>query len=292
MDLDEVLRQFDIAAANLARLDKVWERARSLIPDSIVFGSDPEYEELCRQWDDLVEALPRLKGWRITSRPIDLNALAQWRFDAQEVGELSHVISAGEAADEPTRELEEYRHRLRRARRLAISSRAETLIADVDQTLGQLVPLYERDDTSIVDPRWERLSVDVRELDRLLGDSATRTGRWGELRRHLAWSQGTDLHDIAIHDWPSVRRDIDAAIYPDVEPLQSEDVDLGELATSAVQGAVTVRLKWELLDAEDFERVVYDVLLDAPEYQNVLEHRYLLDKLQAVRIGQAVLKIK
>ena len=106
MELDELLGQFDIAAANPARMDKVWERASALIPEDMVFGSLPEYDELIRQWDDLASALPLINGSAFSNRLIDLNELAQWRFDAHEMGAVSAHVDAVEAASEPQRALD------------------------------------------------------------------------------------------------------------------------------------------------------------------------------------------
>lgn len=270
MELDALLRQFDIASANLARLDQVWERASSLIPDSIQFGSDPEYDELSRQWADLVAALAPIDGWQVSGTLLDLNELGQWRFDVMEAGnEPSDLIAIQDGIEGPGRELAEYRYHLRRARRGAVGRAAEELMTEIDQMLPLIIAEHERDRQPISDPRWLRLGEAFRELDRLVGDAVSRRGRWEQLRRHLAWSQGQDAHDIAIADWPSVKLDVEAAVYPDVDPLPGAEADLGVAAREHLSGGVLVQLAWEVLTDERFERLLFDILRTAPDYENV-----------------------
>ncbi len=64
-----------------------------MIPDGIVFKSDPKYEDRCRSFSDLLEALPSIDGWKPSSRPPDLNDLAQSRLDAREIGEIGAEVS-------------------------------------------------------------------------------------------------------------------------------------------------------------------------------------------------------
>lgn len=269
MELDDLLRQFDIASANLVRLDQVWQRARVLIPDELVFSNDPEYDELRRQWADLIDALPPVDGQGVTVELPELTAIARWRLDAMDIGEFREYADVEEAIEEPGRALGEYRHRLRRARRRAISRRAEELVPEVDQLVPQLSAEYEGDQSCAEDVRWLRLRDIVRELDRLVGDSASRHGRWREIRRHLAWGQGKDAYDIANMDWPSVKKDIEAAIYPDVEPLPSAGFDLGIAAAYTLSGGASVQLDWEALDDDGFERLLFDLLRESPGYKNV-----------------------
>ncbi|WP_079046163.1 restriction endonuclease [Carbonactinospora thermoautotrophica] len=95
-----------------------------------------------------------------------------------------------------------------------------------------------------------------------------RKGRWQELRRHLAWGQGQDLHDIASLDWPSVRSDIEANLYSELEPLPVEVENLGSLVQSKPSGPVTTKLKWDAISAEDFERLLFNIIADASDYTN------------------------
>jgi hypothetical protein len=113
------------------------------------------------------------------------------------------------------------------------------------------------------------IALAVAELDRLIGDAAQRRGRWGDLRRHLRFSEGHDWHDIKEFDWPSVKDDIEAAAFDDTEPLPVPALDLGHAASGQVTGKATVALPWDRLDDGGFERLLYDLLRDIPEHQNV-----------------------
>ena len=108
----------------------------------------------------------------------------------------------------------------------------------------------------------------IAELQRLLAGELVTKGDWGTLARHLRFGQGVDLHDIAEVDWPSVRSDIEAALYSELEPLPIEIDDLATLAASRPQGTVTTALNWSALDGDGFERLIFNLLTDAPGYEN------------------------
>jgi hypothetical protein len=81
----------------------------------------------------------------------------------------------------------------------------------------------------VIDPDWSRLTEAIGEVERLVSKDMPRTGRWSELKRHIHFGQGHDVHDIAKLDWPSIRPDIEAGMYSDLEPLPVQVDDLAVL---------------------------------------------------------------
>lgn len=82
------LEKFEAAEANLVKLERLSSELANLVPNGIVFGSDPEYEDRSRAYVTLLEALPKIDGWRPDAKPPDMDDIAQTRFDALEVGEI------------------------------------------------------------------------------------------------------------------------------------------------------------------------------------------------------------
>ncbi|MFE5890470.1 restriction endonuclease [Streptomyces sp. NPDC056462] len=85
----------------------------------------------------------------------------------------------------------------------------------------------------------------------------------------MRFSQGQDWRDIVAFDWPAVRAGIEAKSFGDSDPLPVPDIDLGQAASGSLTGAATLALPWELLNDDGFERLLYDLLRDIPEHQNV-----------------------
>src|SRR5205823_2932519 len=108
----------------------------------------------------------------------------------------------------PGEAIREYRFRFNRARRVLVRQRAQELLGEIGRLLAGLTERVERDNEPVTAPDWSKLVEAIGEIERLMGSSMSRTGRWQELRRHLAFGQGCDVHDIADHDWPSVLNDI------------------------------------------------------------------------------------
>ena len=268
MDLDELLSAMDRAAANLAKLEDVWSRASTFIPTAPQRGSDPEYDDLQRAWQDLLPGLPQIDGWTITDPLPDIDALGQSFIDYLEVSEPPFALF--EAGEQPGKDLAEYKYRLNRARRRAARERLQQLTSAVDGALSRLLDGVPRDSRERLDgPDIPAVASAVQEMERLVGDTVQRKGRWSELHRHLHFGQGHDWHDIHELDWPSVRSDVEAAGLSDTDPLPIPDIDLGQAAGSHPTGVATTALPWDRLDDDGFERLLYDLLREFPDHQNV-----------------------
>lgn len=248
MELSDLLEQMDRAAANLSKLESVWERAQAFIPEGPALGSPVEYDDLGRAWSDLIQGLPPIDGWTITEEYPDA------RGDRRSLPGVRRDWGAacgrcGKKPPDQPRDLRDYRYRLNTARRRATRRRLEGLMAVVEAAIAQVV----RDSEALppndrVESDHAQLVVDsVAEIDRLMGAAAERTGRWSELRRHLHFGETHDWTDIATFDWPTIRPDIEAAGFADTDPLPVAGIDLGEAAGGTLTGSVTTALDWSSL---------------------------------------------
>lgn len=274
----------DRTAANLERMQAVWDRAGPMLPEGPSIGTTPEYDDLVRAWDDLCQGLPPIDGWRITDPLPDMDAIGRAYLDYAEISEAPLPVFAEKEA--PDKALAEYRHRLNRARRKAVRDRMRELIAKIDTLLPQILTQAERLEAKekLVAESVAEFESAIDEIERLMGDTAARRGRWGDLHRHLRFGQAHDWHDIYEEDWPSVKPDIEAAMFSDVEPLPVPDVDLGALADQRPAGSVSTALRWDDLTPDRFEQLLYDLLRALPGYQNV----QLLMKTNAADRGRDI----
>src|SRR5712691_3354252 len=154
--INSALRQFEATEANLAKLERIWPRVVELTPKGLSFGNDPAYDELVRNYEDIVKALPRIDGWKPEDIPMDLNSIGQLRLDAKEVGEIQAEISIEEQIEAPGRELAKYRHLLNRKRHHLIRSVMVDKINQIDEILQSLRKALPRSrQTTIKSPDWE-----------------------------------------------------------------------------------------------------------------------------------------
>ncbi|MFC9982885.1 restriction endonuclease [Gordonia sp. NPDC127522] len=268
MDLNALLDAFDKTAANLEKLEAVWRRASPMLPSGPALGSNPEYDDLARAWKDLCAGLPPIDNWRIDRELPDLEAVGQGFLEYAEIGEVATGVY--EAIEKPDRDLAGYRYRLHRARRKAIRGRLQTLTETVDAILGQVsvgLPATGNDPVRAQDAAAVLAAVE--EIERLLGDTVERRGRWSDLHRHLRFAQPHDWRDIASMDWPSVRNDIDSAGFGETDPLPVPEIDLGAASEAEVTGAASTAMQWHELNDDEFERLLFDVLRGIPQYENV-----------------------
>ena len=271
--LNDALRHFEAAEANLLKLEKVLAEIESAIPEGIVFlGDQPEYEDNCRSFYELLKSLPKLDGWKPTIRLMDLDEIAQNRLDAQEVGEIECQVSVERDIKEPSRLLREYRYRFNQKRRELIRDSITDLIDSIDRTLRQLAKDHLKDSSNMSElvesPAFEGLKNKVDQIDTLLGSSVPRPARWSFLGRHLHFAMLGDLQDIIKHDWPSVKAGLRKSLYGEKEPVPVEVEDLGTLVSAKPRGPVATKLNWERLSEEEFERLIFALISSEDGYEN------------------------
>lgn len=268
MEINELLSALDRTAANLQKLEDVWTRAEFFVPKAPAGGSPPEYDDLCRAWEDLRKGLPLIDGWTITEPLPDIDALGRAFIDYAEMGEIAYPLF--DDGERPGKDLAEYRYRLNRARRRAARKRLQQLVSEIDQALPRILGAGDPQSTEkLAGPDVDTVSRAVAEIERLIGDTAERTGRWNDLARHIHFGQSHDWHDIAEFDWPTVRPDIDAAAMADNDPLPVPDFDLGFAASGELTGSVATALPWSTLTADEFERLLFNLLSDYANHENV-----------------------
>lgn len=268
--LNAALRYFEAAEANLNKAEKVLAEIEAAVPQGISFGNDAEYDSNCRHFDDLLKALPKIDGWKPDIQLMELNQIAQNRFDAQELGEIEYIVQVEGYIEEPGRLLADYRHRFNQKRRELVRDALSTLIDTVDANLRELGKVVKQDAASnkIAHTEFEQLKANVAQINTLLGSSVGKPPRWNDLHRHMHFGMFGDLHDIIEQDWPAVKLGLRKSLYGEKEPVPCEIADLGTLVSNRPRGPVATSLEWHRLNEDEFERVMFALISSEPGYEN------------------------
>lgn len=269
--LNAALRQFEATEANLVKIETVLTELETAIPQGIAFEDNPEYENNCRSFRSLLEALPRIDQWKPDISLMELDEIAQSRFDAQEVGEIECLVSVERQITEPSRLLREYRYRFNQMRRELIRDSLIGLIDSIDGNLRELSKLLRQERESnehVVSSDFEELKDNVAQINTLLGSSVSKPAGWSDLQRHMHFAMLGDLHDIVEHDWPSVKAGLRRSLYGEKEPVPVEIEDLGALVSQKPRGPVATKLRWEEVTDEGFERLIFSLISFEHGYEN------------------------
>jgi Restriction endonuclease len=193
-----------------------------------------------------------------------------------------------------------------RARRELVRGRMLELVQSVD-ALVSAMRAHRAAGGGRTSDQWSALEPQVSELERLLGDSSGRPARWSDLRRHLSFWEDVDLDDILNMDWPAVKADLDRFLYDEFEPVPVDVDDLGALVSARPSGPVSTGLSWSRLDADTFERLLFDLVSSEAGYENpnwlmkpnatdsgrdVEVHRVTVDGLSGTRRERVVIQCK
>lgn len=268
--LNQALRQFDATEANILKLEKLLAKAQELTPSGVEFGGHHDYEEVVRQYQLVLDALPKIDGWKPSTLPVDLDGLAQSRFDAQELGEPSAFLAVENSIDEPGHELQDYRFRFKQKRRELVRDSLNDLIGGIDsdvQALRRRLRNARKKNNYMPKTAWHGLKNKVNQIAFLIGSDVHPPG-WSNLQRHLHFGMVGDFDDIEKHDWPSVREGIRARLYGEDEPVPVATSDLSNLTRSKPQGTVATKLRWDQLSSADFERLIFSLILNETGYEN------------------------
>lgn len=284
--MNAALRRFEAVEANLVKAERLLDTIEEAIPKGIVFGSNADYESNCHHFDGLYAALPKIKGWKPEIQLMELDEIAQSRFDAQDVGEFECVISVERSIEEPSKTLRQYRLRFDQMRRELVRDALRELIAGVDDDIHVLsqLPVPEERYLEVEHERFGVLKESVAQINVLMGSSMSKPPRWGDLSRHLHFGLYGDLQDIIQQDWPAVKAGLHKSMYGDNEPMPVDIEDLEILVNTKPRGTVATKLKWDSLNEEQFERLIYSLVATEPGYENAA----WLTKTQAPDRGRDV----
>lgn len=269
--LNAALRQFEATEANLLKAEKVLADIDAAIPNGIVFGDNPDYEESCHSFYAILASLPKIDGWKPEIGLMDLNDIAQNRLNAQEVGEVECFIAVERHITEPSKLLREYRHRFNQKRRELIRDSLTELIDSIDANLRILTKLLAEgieSNDAVTHNDFEALKLNVAQINTLLGSSVAKPPRWSDLHRHLRFGLLGDLHDIVEHDWPTIKSGLRKSMYGEKEPVPVDVDDLGTLVSAKPKGPVATKLKWDSLADDEFERLVFALISSEQGYEN------------------------
>nr|WP_286672562.1 restriction endonuclease [Cohnella hashimotonis] len=269
--LNKAVKIFEATEANLSKLERVWGQIYGIVPEGIVFGSNLQYEDLCRTYTNLLRHLPLIDGWKPSMEPIDLDSIAQSRLDAKEVWDIGATVSVEKWIEEPGLELRDYRFRFNLKRRQLIRDAVTKLFNEVTLVLKSLQASPESNDDfvkQLSDDEWEMLNEKVKEVDTLLGSSVPRPRRWNELKKHLSSGQFGDLKQIVNYDWPVVKDAIINSLYGEYDPIPTGIDDLGNVIDQKPSGTVVTKLNWSALTPDNFERLIYSLISSEEGYEN------------------------
>ena len=277
--LNEALKQFEATEANLVKLEALWEEITSIIPDGpngIAFGdiSDGIYDDRCRVFRDVCGSLPKIDGWGIPECLLELNVIAQMRFDAMETGfgDIESKIAVEETIYEQEKHIQEYRYRLNKKRRQLIRGKLLETIDQIDSSIRKLSAKYpddyEKTNEGLEGEDWDELKESVSVIDTLLGSSVKRPSKWPDIRRHMKFGLVCDFLDIKHLDWPSIKSGVTKGLYGKSDPIPVQVKDLGTLVDSKPSGEVIIKLKWKLLSDDEFERLIFCLIAESDGYEN------------------------
>lgn len=269
--LMKALSEFEATEANLVKLERLHQEIIDLIPREIQFGCNPDYEDRCRAFNEILAVIPMIDGWRPDFSYPNLNDLAQSRLDAEDIGEISLLVEAEESIEIPGMALRKYRFEFNKKRREliqdALSQQIDSIDSDIRAIKTNLSPEIE-DSIHMDGPHWVSLKDHINQIATLIGSSIKRPRKWNDLLRHLRFGLVCDFIDIENMDWPNIKAEFRDSLYGADDPIPVHVKDLSDLVLSRPQGPVASKLQWDSLGADEFERLIFALISAEQGYEN------------------------
>jgi len=207
---------------------------------------------------------------------MDLDEIAQKRFDAQEIGEIECFISIERYIDEPRKLLSEYRYKFNGKKRIFARESVKQVTLEIDVRLIALAELLEKPKKKkntfarkVDHVKFEEVREYFKIINTLLGDDTERPSGWGDMARHLSFGMTNDLSDIINRDWPVIKKNITKYIYEEFEPVPLDVDDLGVIDSHKTGKKPVIKLNWSSLSESDFERLIYTILKSESIYEDI-----------------------
>ncbi len=267
LSLDKLLRQFEIAEANLEKIRNGCEKLHALESADWNDDSGATAEDCVRVIYDIWSALPKIDGWKPDIHIYDATEVHLMRIDAQEAGFLEAIAGVENQISEYLNTIDEYAFRLKQKRRVATRQRIRELVKVADQVVTSLNMKLEKEIEDFTDELGP-IHESIEQIDVLLGNSFTRPPRWADLRRHLSFWQLCDVYDIVNQDWPSVYPVLMEKLYFDDEPIESDISDFGAIIVEESHLPISTKLAWDKLSSENFERLIFNLVSNEHGYQD------------------------
>lgn len=276
MELDAALVQFDATDANIKRLESIIEEMGKVAAKAVHYIADSpslreRYNELEEGWRLVSAALPAIGGVRIFAEPVHPDRLFEADLEEHE-GYYEDIVRANElreAAGGAMEDLSRYRQAFNTMRRRLVRDRLIEVMTGMTNMLKDAAATTSNSNVDAEAEMVDEVRARFGEIERLCGGYVPESKGWQDLRRHLAWGQGCDIHEMHWNDWPLVRQDIEAWLYSSpLEPVPVNATDLADIVQSKPSGRLTIALSWSVLDDNAFERLLYNIILEASEYTN------------------------
>lgn len=296
--LNDTLRKIEATEANLAKLEKIWKQLSSLLPIAPIFQYDQEqverYDLLSRHFERIRAAMPKIDGHEIQNSIIPFHDVFQNTLNIHQYGEIGDSINFEKEAREQGGHLSEYRFRLIQKRqelaRLVIFDIAKSIEEDI-----KVLKNTEPDERNKINhSAWDAMQKKMSSIEIIIGNAAKKPARWHDMMRHISYREVSDLRDIESLDWPSVKAGLEQALRKEYDPIPVEVEDLSVLVARKPTGNVVVELKWKELSPTDFERLIYNIVVNTDGYENTqwLTHTNAPDRgrdLSAFRVHKDLL---
>jgi hypothetical protein len=272
VDLNDTLKQFEAVEANLAKLERLWNQIKALLPtgNDIQVSDENQYRSLQRSFAHIAKGMPKIDGFTLEECLLDPDAIIQGNVDCLEIGEFTASLNFSSAIFRQGEVLDDYRFRMESKRRELARQAVDSICGSIEGTLRQLERTAQsrKENARMPEEEWRVVTTLFKSIDALLGKSVGRPPRWAAMARHLSFGVRADYDDIVNLDWPGIRQWLEKALYGESDPLPVGATDLGDLVRAKPQGAVSTELSWSVLSPIQFERLLFNLIDRTKGYVN------------------------
>ena len=272
-DINYILKQFESTEANLKKLDELWYRLQNVIiklSKDLRFSQKESalYENISRHFKELCQGMPKIDGYEIGYFIKPYSVILRGYIDISKSNDVAYQTNFDEQMFLQGKSLNEYRFKLRQKRRELARHKVFDICAEIEKDLDVLKTLEPTNENGKIEhPIWDKLQQRMDSIHALMGNPRNLPPRWGDMMRHISYGEINDANDIIQSDWPSVRNGLDDALRRKYDPIPVSAEDIGTLVSKKPSGNVVTELQWKSLSPDEFERLIFNLVSNAPGYE-------------------------
>ncbi len=265
--IEEKIKIFDLIEVNLTKSDYIWEKISKYLNGK---SDSEDYEILVQKFYNVIQTLPKIENWMPSPEIHELSEVTKLLIENDEIGDWEFTIDMNKKLFQPEQEIRQYKYLVRKKRHEIIREYIKQYLIEIEKEIERILIDYKdaKNNSTIKDDDIVTIVRNSNHIEFLIG-KAKYPKRWSDFKRHIHFHLKQDFEDIKKNDLPDIWGSLNEIIYHKEEPLHIGIESLDDIEGEEIPSKLVIKsLKWNNLNDDSFERIIYNLISSTSNYEN------------------------